>query len=80
MDMQTVVSLIGSLGFPIVCCIILFKSMEKDREQNSRDREQDRAAYMGSVETLKDALHNNTLVMQQLVNMLKDEASTDGKH
>ena len=79
MDVQTVVSLIGSLGFPIVCCIILFKSLDKDREENSRNREQDRAVYMGSVETLRDALHNNTLAMQQLVTMLQREEARNGE-
>lgn len=37
MDMQTIVTLIGTLGFPIVMCLMMFNSMDK---QNQRMDEQ----------------------------------------
>lgn len=39
MDMQTIVTLIGTLGFPIVMCLLMFNAMDK---QNARMDEQTR--------------------------------------
>lgn len=33
MDMQTIVTLIGTLGFPIVMCLLMFNRMDKDSER-----------------------------------------------
>lgn len=79
MDLSTIVSLIGSLGFPIVCCIIMFKQMEKDRERNAELREADRASHAAEMDKVTTALNNNTIVMQKLVDTLAD-TSTVGKH
>ena len=79
MDISTIVSLIGSLGFPIVCCIIMFKQMEKDRERNGELREADRIAHAAEMDKVTTALNNNTLVMQKLIDALSS-TNTDGKH
>ena len=65
--MQAIVQLIGSLGFPIAACCIVFWELTKERE-----------AHKQEMEKLSEALHNNTLVMQKLVDTLTFTAE-DGK-
>lgn len=66
MDVATITSLIGSLGFPIVCCIYLFVYMNKERE-----------AHKQELDTIKDALNNNTLVLQKLIDRM-DRGDVNG--
>lgn len=59
MDGNAVISLIGSVGFPIVMCLILVKYME---EMN--------AAHKEEVSGLKDSLNANTQILTKLETML----------
>ena len=64
MDANTIVQLIGSLGFPIVCCIALFWRMIKSDEHHKTE-----------IDKLTDALNNNTLVLQQLSDLLRGKSN-----
>ena len=55
MDLQTITSLISSVGFPIVCCIALFVQMNKTTQQHKEE-----------IDKLSEAVNNNTNVMNQL--------------
>lgn len=78
MDISSIVQIIGSLGFPIASCIYLFYSMQKERERNDSQREADRIEHKQEMEKMTEALHNNTLVIQKLVDTLNDPA--DSRH
>lgn len=71
MGVNEVMQIIGSLGFPIAACVYLFWSMQKERENNAAQREADRLEHKQEMEKVTDALNNNTIVIQQLVDMLK---------
>lgn len=58
MDGNTVISLIGSVGFPIVMCLILVKYME---EMNADHKEE--------VNGLKESLNANTQILTKLETM-----------
>lgn len=58
MDGNAVVSLIGSVGFPIVMCLILVKYME---EMNADHKEE--------VNGLKESLNANTQILTKLETM-----------
>lgn len=75
--MSTVVQLVGSLGFPIASCIYLFYSMQKEREANTAQREADRAEHKQEMDKMTEALQNNTVVIQKLVDTL---SFTSGNH
>ena len=64
MDANTIVQLVGSLGFPIVCCIALFWRMIKSDENHKTE-----------IDKLTDALNNNTLVLQQLSDLLRGKSN-----
>lgn len=59
MDYTAVAQLIGSLGFPIVACVMLYVRMEKQDENHKQE-----------VSELSKAIQNNTLVMQKLIDKL----------
>ncbi len=59
MDYTAVAQLIGSLGFPIVACVMLYMRMEKQDENHKAE-----------VSELTKAIQNNTVVMQKLVDRL----------
>ena len=80
MDLSSFAQLIGTLGFPIAACCYLFYSMQKEREQNAAQREADRLEHKQEMEKVTDALNNNTVVVQKLVDALTTAASTTGQH
>ena len=55
MDVSTVTSLIGSLGFPIACCIALFYQLHKSDENHKEE-----------MAKMTDALNNNTVALTKL--------------
>lgn len=59
MDFATIVSAVSAVGFPIVFCLILYKTM---LDQNKQHKEE--------ADKLTEAIHNNTLVIQKLVDKL----------
>lgn len=64
MDFATIVSAVSAVGFPIVFCLILYKTMIDQNRQHKEESDK-----------LTEAIHNNTLVIQKLV----DKLETDGK-
>lgn len=61
MDANTIMQLISSVGFPIVCCGALFWKMNKDD-----------ARHVEEMEKITEALNNNTLALQELANNISN--------
>lgn len=62
---QTVISAISSLGFPIVCCLIVLYMYWKSGQ-----------THKAEVDKLSEAVQNNTVVMEKILERLevkKDE-------
>lgn len=55
MDMQAIISLIGSLGFPIAACIAMFSMLEKEREEHKVE-----------MAKITEAINNNTVALEAL--------------
>lgn len=60
MDVNTLIQLVGSLGFPIVACGALFWRMIKSDEQHKEE-----------MNKISDALNNNTVALTRLTNQLE---------
>lgn len=59
MDVDIITSLISSLGFPIVVCVALgWYIVYRDKQTNAE------------IESLKDTIENNTLVIQKLTDKI----------
>ena len=55
MDVNTIIQLVTTLGFPIVCCVALFWRMIKSDENHKEE-----------MDKLSEALNNNTLAINKL--------------
>ena len=62
MDANTIIQLVGSLGFPIVMCGALFWRMVKSDEQHKQE-----------MDKLSEALNNNTIAITKLSDNLDKE-------
>lgn len=67
MDANNLTAIVGTLGFPIVMCLMFFKYIRQMTEQHKQE-----------VKELSEAVNNNTLVMQQLIDKL--EANLSEQH
>lgn len=60
MDYEHIVTLVQTVGFPIVMCGALFWYMITQR-----------TAHKSEVEKMTDALNNNTIVLQKLASIIE---------
>lgn len=60
MDVAGLVNLIGSLGFPIVMCILLWSQMQKNEERHKEE-----------LEKITEAIQNNTIAVVEWTTLLK---------
>lgn len=79
--MEVVTTLISNLGFPIAMCLILFYSLNNERKDHRASEEGINNAILelkdtftqtihGQQEKMTEAINNNTLVMQRLIDKL----------
>lgn len=54
-DMNAWATFISSYGFPIVCCVVMFKYLEKERETHRQE-----------IEGMTTALNENTNIVKEL--------------
>lgn len=66
MDVNTLMQIVSTVGFPIACCIYLVYNQNKAEE---RHREE--------VDKLRSSLDNNTKVMNRICAILKIETEGD---
>ena len=64
MDVGTITSMIGSLGFPIACCIALFMLLRKS-DENHREE----------MQKVTEALNQNTLAITELTEKLRKDGN-----
>lgn len=63
MDPNAITSLIGSIGFPIVMCLLLYYRMDKQDENHKEE-----------MNKITEALNNNTFALKELsTNFGKDQ-------
>ena len=61
MDVQTITTLISSVGFPIVACMIMWKTLVDNA-----------AAHKEEMDAMRESLNQNTVVLAELKQMLQD--------
>lgn len=73
MDANMIVSVVSSLGFPIVCCGCLFWYVKYISDNNNKEVAEMRKEHKEEVAKMTDALNNNTLAIQRLTDKLEKE-------
>ena len=61
MDAASITTLISSVGFPIVMCLILIKYMQQENQRND-----------DTITKLTDTINANTKAITELVTLIKD--------
>lgn len=80
-SVEMITSIISNLGFPIAMCVILFYSLNQERKDHRASEETINQSIIelretftqtihGQQEKMTEAINNNTLVMQRLVDKL----------
>lgn len=70
MDFNTVLSAIGSVGFPIVACIAIAVFFSKINDNYRQDLKEMNASHKEEIKNLSDVIAQNTLVIQKLCDKL----------
>lgn len=61
MDFATIISAVSAVGFPVVFCFVLYKTMIDQNKEHKAESDK-----------LTEAIHNNTLAIQKLADSLED--------
>lgn len=65
MDFQTIIAAVSAVGFPVVFCFVLYKTMIDQGKEHKEESAK-----------LTEAIHNNTLVIQKLVDKLDKDGDS----
>ena len=79
MDASTILQAITSVGFPIVCCLVMMYYVKYTDDRNRADTEKLNAMHREEMKEITTAITNNTLVIQQLVDFIKAETKETEK-
>ena len=79
MDASTILQAITSVGFPIVCCLVMMYYVKYTDDRNRADTEKLNAMHREEMKEITTAITNNTLVIQQLVDFIKAETKATEK-
>ena len=77
MDANTITTLIGSVGFPIVACIAMGLYVKYQTDQNNKEVENMRKEHKEEVQKMTEAINNNTIAMQKLVDKIELQCGRD---
>ena len=67
--MENIVAVIAQVGFPIVCCLLLWKALVDEKD-----------AHKEETAKLMEAINNNTQALIKLSERLDNYPDQEGKH
>lgn len=70
MDVQAITQAITSVGFPIVCCVIMMYYIKYRDETTRNEVHHLTDQHREEMTELTEAIHNNTMVIQKLIDLL----------
>ena len=74
MDFNTVITAIGSFGFPIVACCAMAYFFAKVNDNYRNDIKEINRGHKEEMQQMTDAINNNTLVIQKLIERMDRDA------
>lgn len=72
MDVNAIISIVGSLGFPIAACIAMAFFFSKTNENYRNDIKEMQSNHKVEMDSVKEALNNNTIALQKLIDKIGD--------
>lgn len=74
-----IINLITNVGFPIVCCCIMFSHMEKTEEKNMKKFENINKELINLVEKTTKAIENNSNALDNLKDYIQTVHNKEDK-
>ena len=76
MNLTDILTAVSTVGFPIVCCLLLGWYVKTQNEANQKQLDEIRKDHKEETNKMITALENNTLAIQELSIMLRKEKDT----
>lgn len=73
MDVNGIVAIISSVGFPIVACMGLGWYVKYQTDNNNKEVAEMRKEHTEEINKVTDALNNNTLALQKLCDKIDNK-------
>lgn len=73
MNVNDIITLVSSLGFPIVACICLGWYVKYQTDNNNKEVAEMRKEHNDEINKVTDALNNNTLALQKLCDKIDNK-------
>lgn len=70
MDFATIMQAIGTVGFPIVCCVVMMWYVKYSTDKNREEIARLNAEHKEEMSEVTKAINNNTLALQRLCDNL----------
>ena len=67
MDANVIITMIGSLGFPIVACIFIAIFFSKTQDNYRADMKDMQAMHKQETDKMTEAINNNTRALERLI-------------
>ena len=77
MDANVIITMIGSLGFPIVACIFIAIFFSKTQDNYRADIKEMQLTHKTETDKMTEAINNNNLLLQRILDRLDEEAKND---
>lgn len=71
MDANAIITMVGSLGFPIVACLGMAKFFAKVNDNYRNDIKEMTSQHKEEMNKMTEAINNNTLAIQKLVDNME---------
>lgn len=71
MNTNEIITIISSLGFPIVMCVAMAWYVKYQMDSNKNEVSSMRKEHQEEIAKVTEALNNNTLALQKLVDKLE---------
>lgn len=71
MNANDIISMITTVGFPIVMCGALGYYVKYTNDRNREDLLQERSSHQEEIATMTEAINNNTLALQKLTDYIE---------
>lgn len=77
MDANVIITMIGSLGFPIVACIFIAIFFSHTQDNYRADIKEMQAMHKVETDKMTEAINNNNVLLQRILDRLDKEATDD---
>lgn len=71
MDIEMLIQLVNGVGFPIFACVALGLFIVWDKKTRREEYNKSEASTNAVLEKLSDAVNNNTLIIQKLIDKIE---------